>query len=63
MPQEFRVIIEPKLPAKLRQEIDDAVRTAIMGKLAKLDLSSDISIGKLPKDIGGGHTLGMIVKI
>ncbi len=60
MSNEFKVIVEVPLEETLRAEIADAIKAAVLQKLAKMDSTKHLSI--IPLAGGGGSTDGIKVR-
>lgn len=65
MKKEYQVVIEGELPKGMEEEINSAIKEAVMHKLAQVDLRSvgrNERIASL-RPIGGGHTDGLWIEL
>jgi hypothetical protein len=65
MATEFKVVIELQLTDKLKSEIESAIRSAVLAKIATLDLAKAAKTDELRilmSRPNGGGTMGMVVK-
>ncbi|WP_299864692.1 hypothetical protein [uncultured Hoeflea sp.] len=53
MAEEFKVFIEQDISPEVREEIETAIRAAVLTSVAKLDFSKEMSVAPI-KGIGGG---------
>jgi hypothetical protein len=65
MATEFKVVIELPLADKLKSEIESAIKSVVLAKIAALDFTKEIKTDELRVSMlrpNGGGTRGMVVK-